>query len=493
MNFDFTIVGTRSAQIPSSVSEAGMPPMARAALAVVATCTLVAAAFSPSAGAVVACGCVLCIIIVFLWRQVEPPILLLPALFQWSEVSIWPYATALRGTSLNEQSGFGADLETSTIYGLLGVLALAAGMRLGCGRVARRSSFAQRLRSDAQGRTFSEVARLAMVTIAAGYGLAATGRISGGLLQVALAFAQIKYIGIFVLCYWCLYNQRGLLTMCAVVGSDVIFGLTGFFAQFKDVILTVFIAALAARPRIQAKDAFAVGVAGLLILNLAIFWSAIKPDYRVFLNQGSGAQEVVVPVQQRLAYLVDRSMRFDGRDWSDGLDHLIDRHGYTDFLALVMANVPANREHENGRLTWQAATFFAIPRLIWPAKPPLPNDTDVMAEYTGLPDMWADNTSISIGYLGDLYIDFGWLGGLLATFGIGACVGRCYRNLSRHEATTPLISSGLCVMLILPVCYFGTAYIKLFGALAATIIAVFFVQRCALPLLRRLAPSLLPV
>jgi hypothetical protein len=470
----------------------GVPPMASGAIGVTMLATLAAAGLSPSGEIVLACGIALCVIILLLWRQSEPPILLLPALFQWSEVSIWAYATAWRGTPLSMQSSYGADLDTSTIYGLLGVLSLSIGIRLAMGRAKGGVPFAERLRQEAFRRTFDQVALLAASAILAGYFLSGVGRLAGGAGQIFLAFAQVKYIGIFALTYWCLVRGQKYPILLVVIAADVVVGLTGFFAQFKDVILTVFVAALAARPRIRPSDAVLVGVAAALILSLATFWTAVKPGYRQLLNQGSGAQEVTVPVSERLNYLWNRAMTFDGTDLADGFDGLVNRHGYTEFLGLVMAYVPETVPHENGQSTLRVLMHIAIPRVVWADKPALPHDTDVMAQYTGLPNAWDSSTSISIGHLGDLYIDFGWFGALLAMMAIGGLVGTFYRKLRDYTQGSALVAAGLCMMIVLPIAYFGTAYIKLVGAFIMTTIAAFLTQRQILPRLTTLIPGIRP-
>jgi hypothetical protein len=235
-----------------------------------------------------------------------------------------------------------------------------------------------------------------------------------------------------------------------------------------------------------------VGIAAALILSLATFWTAVKPGYRQLLNQGSGTQEVTVPVNERVSYLWNRAMTFDGTDLTEGFDGLVNRHGYTEFLGLVMAYVPETVPHENGQFTLNVLMHIAIPRVVWADKPALPSDTDVMAQYTGLPNAWDSSTSISIGHLGDLYIDFGWFGALFGMMAIGGLIGTFYRKLRDHRDGSALVAAGLCIMIVLPIAYFGTAYIKLVGAFIMTTISAFLTQRQILPRLKALIPGIRP-
>jgi len=133
--------------------------------------------------------------------------------------------------------------------------------------------------------------------------------------------------------------------------------------------------------------------------------------------------------------------------------------------------------HENGSLTLDVISHIAMPRLLFPDKAALPSDTEFMKKYTGLNYNWDENVSISIGNLGELYIDFGMIGGLIAEFLIGAIIAFVYRVIKDHSETSSIINAGLCLMIVLPAAYFGTAYIKLVGAFVFTSIIAIFSQR----------------
>lgn len=477
---------TQPAASRSAGSSSGYPPFAIATLAGSGVVTAVAAALSPSGDIVVLCGLAFCLVVALLWRNGEPPILLLPVLFQWSEVAIVPYATAWRDTTLNAQSFYGANLEASVVYGLLGVSAMALGMRLAIGRPGS-TRFLDRIRQEALSTSFDRIVLIAGSTILLGHLFAGGARLGGGTTQIFLALANLQQAGLFVLVYWGLVRSEKLALIGAIIALEIAIGMTGFFAAFKDTILTVFVAAIAARPRIRLQDVLLVGAAGALIVSLATFWTAVKPGYRLLLNQGSGAQEVVVPVSQRLSYLFDRLMKMDSEEFADGFEKLVDRHGYTEFLGLVMAYVPVSLPHEAGQLTLNVLMHITVPRIIYPDKPPVPHDTDVMTKYSGLNNTWDSATSISIGHLGELYIDFGWLGGLLAMGVIGGLVGYIYRTVREFRSGSALMAAGLCTMAVLPIAYFGTAYIKLIGSFVMTTAAVYLMQRVVFP---RLATAL---
>lgn len=430
---------------------------------------------------VLASGVTLCLVVLLLWRSDDPPILLLPALFQWTEVAIVPISTVWLQVPLANLSTYGADIERSSLYGLLGVSALTVGLALGSGKSAR-PSFMTLLHQEATLWTAKQVIPLSLLLIGLGYGFAITSGYAGPAREPLNQAANIKYAGLFLLTFWCLMRKQHypllLLTICFEIG----FGMTGFFAEFKNSILTFFVASITARPKVKVADILVVSFATLLIFAVAIFWSAIKPDYRNFVNQGTGAQVVSVPLNERISFLTSAALDFNEEKAADGFQRLVARHGYVEFLGLVMDHVPSAMEHQNGNITLAVLRHITVPRFLWPEKPTLPSDTEVMSKYTGLPMTWNSDTSISIGYLGELYADFGYLGGLIGAGTIGIAVGWFYSFVRAYFNKSAIICAGLCLMVAIPIAYFGTAYVKMVGAMVMSAAVVCVIGQFILPL-----------
>lgn len=430
---------------------------------------------------VMASGFTLITIIFLLWRKDDPPILVLPPLFQWSEVAIVPISTIWKDVPLNALSPSGTSLNTAAIYGLLGILCLSVGLRLGMG-VLR--GFNRRLREDTQRTGFRSVAKWSFGLIAGGYVFESLSGSAGPARELFLQAGNLRYVGLFMLTYWCLINQKQLGLLFLVICFEILFGLTGFFAEFKNSLLVVIVAVAAARSRPSIRNIALISCAVGLLLAIALFWTHVKQDYRSFVNMGSGEQVVLVSLGERVDFITRRVFEFGAKDTAVGLEQLVDRHGYIEFLARTMNFVPGGIAHENGALT--AATFrhITMPRFIFPGKPTLPSDTEIMARYTGQDMLWSGNTSISIGHLGELYVDFGYIGGLIGMGTIGLVLGFVYRQI-RNSYRSPLVmSAGLCLMAALPVAYFGTAYTKLVGAMIfSSAVAMLFQRYLALYLL----------
>lgn len=437
--------------------------------------TFFGALSSPEPWMVFLSGVCLIGLILILWRGDEPPILLFPVALQWSEVAIVPISTVWLGKTMQELSLYESQLDGAATYGFLGLTAMAIGIRLGAGNETKSAeNFSERIEKAARTLPFAKIIFVAMTLIGAGYSLAFLSAVAGPLREPLGQASSIKYVGLFMLTYCCLIRNQGYGILLSVVSFEIIFGMTGFFAAFKDSVLTFFVAALFARPRIRLSDVLVISFFAGLIIFIGIFWSAVKPEYRAFVNKGTGAQVVVVPLADRLEFLGDAVMSLDGTKISDGFERLVNRHGYIDYLALVLTNVPRVMPHEKGALTVAVFRHISVPRFLWPGKPVLPNDTEVMSKYTGLPMVWGDETSISIGYLGEMYVDFGYFGGIAAAGVMGIAFGFAYRFLRSQRNTSAILLAGLAMMMSLKIGAFGTAYVKTAGAfvLAAVIVAI---------------------
>lgn len=459
-------------KVNASFAVASKPPAARAAIVFGFLISALGSVASPTPMPVVLSGLCLAFLVHLLWDARDPPILLLPALFQWSEVAILPLSTIWEQVPLQSLSIYGADIESSATFGLAGVASLGLGLRIGSGS-SKRQSFKQRIEIEASLWGYDQIKRFAFTIMAMGYLFSAISNVAGPARELFLHLAEIKYAGLFSFAYWCLRRDRHLGVLTSVMLFEITFGMTGFFAEFKFSILTLFVAALASRPRLGFRDVVIVGLAGATIMFVAIFWTAVKPGYRMFVNRGSGAQVVDVALTDRLDYLSAAAGGMTGEKFVDGFNRLVSRHGYIEYLALTMAHVPAGAPHEDGNLTKAVIEHLLFPRIFFPDKPPLPSDTVIMAKYAGLSYTWDENTSISIGNLGELYIDFGYLGALFGIGFIGIIVGYVYHFLREHSSASDLISSSLCILPSLSLAYFGMAYIKLIGGVFyASIIAM---------------------
>lgn len=452
---------------------------------VVAIIALTAAGLlvSPDPLLVALAGGSLALGIFMLWPVKDAPILVLPFAIQWVSVGIKPIQTALTGRPIDELSDFGEPLQTAALFAIAGVLAFGAGLAL-AGRTGK-TDWAKGLILDAQRWDPGSVVKLTLAMIVLGHILDLGSAHAGSARQILLAFAGIRHAGLFILAYWGFSTGSSTLILISVCVVEIVVGMTGFFAGFRESMLVLVIAAAAARPRFGFLSILAGTVALTTLLTVTIFWSSVKQDYRGFVNQGTGQQVVAEPWSKRAQFLADAVATYDAAKMQDGITKLIKRTSYVDFLAKTIENVPANVDHQNGKQVGEALLHLVTPRILFPNKPPTPDDTVVTATYTGMNLQMYSGASISIGYLGELYIDFGFIGGIVGSFLLGLLGGAAYRALRAFNGIPYLMTYGLTVVALLPFSIFESALIKLLGSCVTVLIATFVLQRV-------LAPAVLP-
>jgi hypothetical protein len=409
-----------------------------------------------------------------------PPILLLVALLQLAQAGAVLFQASLRGVAIQELPGNGPWIENAIWFALASILILSLGMRLGSGMGRKRPATA-----DDDQLTPDGALRFYAACYAASGAAMILGRLIGGsAAQLTLQLSGIRWVGLFVLFYICLRPGGRPLYAVAVLALEVAIGFTGFFASFKEVFYLAVMAALISGARFTFVRAVAISGSAALLIALMAFWSAIKVDYREFLNRGSGEQVVVQNLGDRFDYLVDQALNADARLFQYGLVRLLDRVSYVYYLGRTIEHVPASVPHEGGALLGNALVHIATPRLFFPDKPPLPSDTVVTAKYANMGAHYvhmAGQTSISIGYLGELYIDFGFAGAMLCCGILGLIYGRMHRTLCNYPALPTVLNHGLSVMVLLNAVQFEQALIKTLGSVVAAFIVALLLRRYVLP------------
>jgi hypothetical protein len=440
--------------------------------------TLVGLTTSPSPLVVLASGIVSILVVLLLWRPGQPPLLLIPVLLQFTQVALKPLMTATFDRSLQDLADFDVDLEPAALFGLAGIAALAFGLRMGAGDPPRPAKDAAM-----DDWPIRRMLTLSLFVIVSGHAMFAIAGRFGGVQQILLSLGGLKWAGLFILAYSTLRLRRGRQWLVVAVTFEIVLGLTGFFADFRLVLFVLVGAAIAAYGRISGRGLGVIGLTGALAVVLAVFWTSGKRDYREFLNQGTGEQVVLRSLDERFAYLTERLAEFNSEKFAEGFDQLLSRISYIDFLAATMDRVPKVLPHEGGSRLGAAVWHVLTPRILFPDKPEVESDTVATGHYTGLQQvvLTQQNASISIGYLGELYVDFGVAWALLAVAMLGLLFGRCYRAIRDHHRTPAFVNYGLCMMFALSLCSFEMALLRLVGSALTVAAAAMMLQRVVWP------------
>lgn len=415
-----------------------------------------------------------------LWFPGEPPVLLFACLMQWLQGAAAIFYTDWHRVSLTAAFA-GPELEQATWLSLIGILVLALGMRTvlwrplsGIGAAATRDAITIR------------VGPLFAVYLTTYVVLAILGRFAwviGGLQQPLSAAGALRWAMVFLIAYTVLTQRRNYLMLNLVVAFELFTGLLGFFSGFRSIFFVLLVALPAAGHFFRGWRLAQTFSLFTIVLSLMLVWSAVKEEYREFLNQGTGQQVVLVSVPDRIQKLAELVGTLNSNAAERALEALILRVSYVNYFALTLQHVPGSVPHEAGALWLGAVKHVLMPRFFFPDKPVI-NDSERTAYYSGAPVAGAEQgTSISIGYLGESYVDFGRVGMFVPVFALGLFYGLIYRFFIHRYRFKLMGFSFATAILILGACNLETSNIKLIGGNLMGLIVVGLFAKFVAPVL----------
>jgi hypothetical protein len=418
------------------------------------------------------------LIATLLWRQGEPPILLFACGFQWLQVTTFLHHANFLGLDLRDGT-LGEEVHTAVLLGLFGLVALAGGARLAWIRWGDEDAMtAEQEVAD------WHLPRLFMAYFATFFGVMGLRWAASSVPSVAqlvLATTTVKWVVLYLLAYSTLHTGRnpGLLVTAAAL--EFISGFFGFFSAFKGILFLLLVVTLASRYLWNARRVVTLIVTLALLIVASIVWSAIKVEYREFLNKGSGQQVVAVPVSERLAKLQELVSGLSEESVFEGIDAVLNRISYINYFALSLMNVPDNIPHQQGALWVGSIKHVFMPRLFFPNKGVI-NDSERTVEFTGVHVAGVEQgTSISIGYIGESYIDFGRFGMFAPIFLLGLLYGGIFRFFARQSRYRVVGFACGTAVLLFSAYNFETSNIKLLGGLVTSVLVMAVLLKVAEP------------
>jgi hypothetical protein len=222
----------------------------------------------------------------------------------------------------------------------------------------------------------------------------------------------------------------GLLGL--VVSIEVVLGITGFFAGFREPVVLAVLAVLEIFDRRNTQHWVAVGVAIVGVSLLGLIWMGIRAEYRreyVEVDQFSASRDTRIG---RVGDLTSAFFKNDASSMWNTADSLVDRMWTIYYPALAIARVPKMIPHTDGEILGAALVHIVTPRVFFPNKPELPSDSDEVRKYSNVLVAGREvNTSIAFGYSAEAYIDFGLPLMFLPIFGFGVFLGVMYAVFRR--------------------------------------------------------------
>ncbi len=415
-----------------------------------------------------------------LWRPGEPATLFFCAMFQWAQAFMQVISADIEGRTLEEIFG-GPELGWAAWASLGSVFFLSLGMWSTTHIFTRLKIPTETIRQQSALLDVNKLALLYIILQVVAFGFTFASERIGALRQPLLAFASIKWVPVVLLAWVTMQNRRNPTMLVFVVMCEVIFGFTGYFSTFKNVIFIVLLVGLGMvvdRGRFRAGP---VLVSVLVMVPLIGFWQTVKTDYRKFLNQGTGQQVTLIPVQERIGFLIKAIEKVEAQGMVKGLATATERLGYLEYFAITLAVVPNRVPHENGNLWMGALMHTLMPRVLFPDKATL-NESERTSKYTMMTLAGeAQGTAISLGYPAESYIDFGLGGMFLPIFFLGLLFGWTYQWFSSQGPYYPFGNALATSILLFSAHQLEMSNIKIVGGVVVGIIAFAMAQKHIVP------------
>lgn len=400
----------------------------------------------------------------WLWRPAESMVMLLIFMLQWLQASVKLFQANILGIPIAGLAEFGGDIELATTLSLTGLIFLAGGMRMGAGEPNASVIEASRVTAlSVSARRWFRIYIL-VLGIALAAGIAA--RSVSGLAQPLLALASMKWAFFFMLTYATfLSSTHDRKPWLISLGLELLMGIGGYFSDFKTVLLISILGVAAAGVRFTRTRALILVALAAITIFMAVLWTSVKTEYRHFVSEGEQAQIVTVDYSGRIEKLWELIAGLNSNMFRLAVDNTINRLSYVDFFASSLTYVPSATPHTNGGLWFDAVIRPFMPRILFPQKAVL-DDSARTNQYSGVQVAGAEQgASISIGYIGESYIDFGaWLM-MLPLLGYGWCLGWLYRWLAYRSAARGLLGMAIATAVLFPAIFLESSITKVIGGL----------------------------
>ena len=332
-----------------------------------------------------------------------PPVLALALTYQWMQVTIGIFYTALTGQELDAMVE--TDWQTMVLIGLGCVVCLAVSIFYGVVLARRRLVPPE----DAPVRAFSGK----FVWAAYIASLLLTGVVQElaweypAFTQAILAITFSHLALVFVLTRRFTRPEFQWEKLAGLMALEVALGFTGYFAGFREPLV---MAAIATFEVFNRRDIRHWGFAGVLALALgfsSLIWVSVRGQLRQEMDE-----EVVSATRierfDRARTVSSGLLTQRTSDYVSSMQVLMDRLWAIRYPAMAIERVPFVVPHTDGQIIREALVHVITPRFVYPEKADLPSDSEMVRKYAGANVAGAEsNTSIAFGYAAESYVDFG--------------------------------------------------------------------------------------
>ena len=347
--------------------------------------------------------------LIAIWRLLRhedeegPPVLPLAMTIQWLQVTAGLFYTGLTGRALPATDG--PDTERMVLIGLGCVMALTVGLWFGSRELRKRMP-------KIENAPYELVGWRLLIGLYLG-ALLVTGVIQQlawvypTLTQAIFALGSTHLAIVFLMFRRLTRPVLRMELIVPLLAFEVALGFTGYFSYFKEPLLLAALAMLEAFDKRRVQHWVAGTALTAALCAALVTWMGVRTEFRQEIDQQWVDSSRTARLERMQALLAEWLRERDDRVERD-LDVLVDRVWAIYYPSLAIGRVPDVLPHTDGELMTSALLHLVTPRVLFPNKPELPSDSDLVRKYSGVYVAGVEqNTSIAFGYAAEAYVDFG--------------------------------------------------------------------------------------
>jgi hypothetical protein len=388
-----------------------------------------------------------------------PPVLALALTYQWMQVTIGLFYSTLTGEEL--EAMYQTDWQRMMLIGLGWVTCLAVAMCYGIVLTRRRIAPSP----DAPVRAVS--AKVLYIAYAAS--LLLTGVVqeiawNHPMFTQAILAITFTHLGLlFVLTRRFTRPRFQWEKLAMLMAIEVAVGFTGYFAGFREPIIMGGIAILEVFDRRDMRHWLFAGMLVVVLGLSSLVWMSVRGQLRQEIDEELLSNSRIERFD-RARTLSTGLLTQAASDYRDAADRLIDRLWAIKYPGMALDRVPSSVPHTNGDIMWDALTHLVTPRFLYPDKPELISDSELVRKYAGANVAGSEsNTSIAFGYAAESYVDYGlpWMFVPVIVWGflLGAAF-QVWLSIIRHRELAVAVTT---VMFWLALYLFERSWAKTLG------------------------------
>ena len=346
-------------------------------------------------------------VLLLIWHLLSigegPPVLALALTYQWMQVTIGLFYWKLTGVEL--EAFYTTDWQRMMLIGLGWLTCLAVAIFYGIVLTRRRVAPPE----QAPVRAFSDkIVWGAYVASLALTGIVQELAWNYPLFTQAILAITFSHLGLlFVLTRRFTRPTFQWQKLAGLMLIEVAVGFTGYFAGFREPLIMCVIAVFEVFNRRDIRHWAFAGVLALILGMSSLVWISVRGQLRQEIDD-----EVVstsrVERFDRARTLTSGLFTQDASDYVSATNTLIDRLWAIKYPAMAVERVPFLVPHTDGELMRTALVHIITPRFLYPDKPDLISDSELVRKYSGAQVAGLEsNTSIAFGYVAESYVDYG--------------------------------------------------------------------------------------